>query len=95
MSLVTTSWADRGVADRVSILAQAGGQAASVARMQAMGMSPGAALAQFERLVETQSVMLATNEVFQVISCLFILSALIVWIAPRPPKGAKAAAGAH
>ena len=95
VSLVTTSWADRGSADRVQILGSAANQAESVARMQQPGMDPGAALGQFEALVQTQAVMLATNEIFQVIACLFLMSALIVWIAPRPPKGAKAPAGAH
>ena len=95
VSLVTTSWADRGSADRVAILGQAGDQAGTIAKMQQPGMDPGVALQQFEGLVQTQSVMLATNEMFQVIACLFLISALIVWIAPKPRRGAKAPVGAH
>ena len=95
VSLTTTSWADKGVADRVHLLDQMKGSGDAVRRLQDAGMSPGQALAQFERLVETQAVMLATNEMFQIISAMFLLAACVVWIAPRPRRGATAPVGGH
>ena len=71
------------------------GSGEAVQRLQDAGMTPGQALGQFERIVETQAVMLATNEMFQIISAMFLLAACVVWIAPRPKRGAKAPVGAH
>ncbi len=40
-----------------------------------------------ERLVQTESVTLATNMVFWVCTALFALAAALVWLAPRPRSG--------
>ena len=95
VSLTTTSWADKGAADRVHLLEQAPGAGDALQKLQDSGLSAGQALQSFEGLVQTQAVMLATNEMFQIISAMFLLAACVVWIAPRPRRGARAPAGGH
>ena len=95
VSLTTTTWSNKGIADRVHLLGQMGSRDQVLAQMQSTGLSAMQALAQFERLVQTQAVMAATNEMFQIVACLFALSAAVVWIAPRPPRGARAGGGGH
>lgn len=95
VSLTTTNWANKSTADRVHLLDQMPGAGETLRRLQEGGMSPGQAVQSFEGLVQTQAVMLATNEMFQIVSALFLFAACVVWIAPRPKRGAKAPVGAH
>jgi DHA2 family multidrug resistance protein len=37
-----------------------------------------------DRLVQSQSVMLSTNQTFVIVSVLFAIAAAVVWLAPRP-----------
>jgi DHA2 family multidrug resistance protein len=45
-----------------------------------------------DSLTQSQSVMLATNEIMAIVSLAFFLSALLIWAAPRPTR--KVAMGA-
>lgn len=69
-SVITTLWVDQ----------------ASVNRTELVGAMPHSdiPLAQLNHLVESQSVMLATNHIFQAVSCIFVIAAMAIWIAPKP-----------
>lgn len=54
--------------------------------MQERGMPPELARNLIDRLVESQSVMLATNRVLFVLACVMIFSALTIWIAPKQSR---------
>lgn len=58
------------------------------------GMAPDAAVASLSRIVEGQSVMLATLEVFGLVVVVFFISAGIIWFAPKP-KGPIDTTGGH
>jgi DHA2 family multidrug resistance protein len=48
------------------------------------GFSPDQARMVLERIVQTESVTLATNAIFWGCTGLFALAAVLVWFAPRP-----------
>ncbi|MEI9904865.1 MAG: hypothetical protein WDN06_13525 [Asticcacaulis sp.] len=48
------------------------------------GFSPAAALASFDRLVQGQALMLATNQIFFGASIVFAACACLAWTLPRP-----------
>ena len=56
-------------------------------------MSAAQAAREFEGIVQTQAVMLATDHMFFIISFMLFGAAASIWLAPRRPKGAKGAAG--
>ena len=49
-------------------------------------MGDGGALAVVNNLVDSQSVMLATNQLFVACSIVFAVAALLVWITPKPTR---------
>ena len=60
------------------------------------GFTPAQALAQLEALTQSQAVMLATDQMFWIMSVAFLLAACVVWLAPKPRIFAgAAAAGGH
>jgi DHA2 family multidrug resistance protein len=45
--------------------------------------------------VQGQSVMLATNHIMLVVVLAFALSALVIWIAPRPTRAVDLSQAGH
>lgn len=92
-SFVTTAWENAANAnhnDLVNIAGSGGGLAGG-----GMGdISPDAMLSLFDRLIQGQSVMLATNQIFFGASIVFVCCAFMAWTLPRP-KGPVDMSGAH
>lgn len=63
--------------------------------LQASGLSPDAAQQRLDHLVEGQSVMLATNELMAATACLFVLGALLIWMARRPTRQFELSQAGH
>jgi DHA2 family multidrug resistance protein len=63
-------------------------------QLQQLGMSPEAAHASVNGLVNLQSRMLATADVFAFLALLFIVLISVVWLA-KPPFGVAGRAGGH
>jgi MFS transporter, DHA2 family, multidrug resistance protein len=93
-SLVTTSWESKtqvmhselaGVVDRTGEVAHT---------LSASGFSPEATRQALDNMTQSQSVMLATNEIMAFVSLAFFLSAMLIWAAPRPTR-AVALGAAH
>jgi len=85
-SLVTTSWENKtqhmhaelsGMVDRTGEVAHT---------LQASGFTPEATRQALDNMTQSQSVMLATNEIMAFVSLAFFLSALLIWAAPRPTR---------
>jgi DHA2 family multidrug resistance protein len=72
-SVITTAWVDRATINRTEI----------VGIMPTHSAIP---LAKLNQLVEAQSVMLATNQIFLFVSLIFVVAALVIWVAPKPEK---------
>ncbi|MDP9930941.1 DHA2 family efflux MFS transporter permease subunit [Variovorax paradoxus] len=100
-SITTTLWENRAALHH-SQLAESvnqGNNAATSAMsgLASSGLSTEQVLGQVNRIVDQQSFMLATNDIFYASAILFLLLIPLVWLA-RPQKGGAggdAAAGAH
>ena len=95
VSITTTTWEDASDSARVSILNQGTGAAQALDALRSMGMSTDQAIRQFEQIVQTQAVMVATDRLFLIISLALFVAGSLAWIAPRPKIGARAPAGGH
>jgi MFS transporter, DHA2 family, multidrug resistance protein len=93
-SVVTTSWESKtqvmhselaGTVDRSGEVAHT---------LAAGGMNPDQTRQALDNLATSQSVMLATNEIMAFVALAFFLSALLIWLAPRPTR-AVALGAAH
>jgi MFS transporter, DHA2 family, multidrug resistance protein len=85
-SVVTTSWESKtqvmhselaGVVDRSGEVAQT---------LAASGMNGEQTLQVLDRMTQSQSVMLATNEIMAIVALAFFLSAMLIWAAPKPTR---------
>ncbi|MDH6148229.1 MULTISPECIES: DHA2 family efflux MFS transporter permease subunit [Paraburkholderia] len=85
-SVVNTLWENKTKYNRAELsglVDQAGHYASSLA---GSGWSAHQAQAQISTVVESQAVMLATNQLFFSIACCFVVGALAIWIAPKPTR---------
>ncbi|MDQ0590293.1 DHA2 family efflux MFS transporter permease subunit [Variovorax paradoxus] len=100
-SITTTLWENRAALHH-SQLAESvtqGNNAATSAMsgLASSGLSTEQVLGQINRIVDQQSFMLATNDIFYASAILFLLLIPLVWLAKpqRGGAGGDAAAGAH
>ena len=91
-SLVTTIWSNDSRASGVALLNQIDGSAA-LRRVQSLGLGAAGSLRQFEAMVQTQSVMLATDRVLFGIGCIMVVGAATIWFVPKPAEPVRGAAG--
>lgn len=95
-SLTTASWEDRIQINRADLVAsmdpanQVGLGGALDSPAQAL-QDPGI-LGALERMVEGQSVMLATNQLLMLIAVIFVVAACSIWLAPRATRTVDASA---
>ena len=54
--------------------------------LQSGGFTADAARQALDSLAQSQSVMLATNEIMAFVALAFFASALLIWLAPRPTR---------
>lgn len=83
-AIVTTMWdngASRNHADMAGALNDAAGVRATLGRA---GMSPDQALTQLDNLTQGQAVMLATDQLYLIMTVCFLAAACVVWLAPKP-----------
>lgn len=100
-SITTTLWDNRATLHHAQLAetVNQGNNAATsaMAGLNANGFGTDQVMAQINRIVDQQSYMLATNDIFYASAILFLLLIPLVWLA-RPQKGGAggdAAAGAH
>ncbi|NMN05300.1 MULTISPECIES: DHA2 family efflux MFS transporter permease subunit [unclassified Novosphingobium] len=93
-SLVQTSWADSARFNQSELAgAMANGQQA-IDNFVSGGLSHDGATSTLTSIVEGQSVMLATLDVFAAVALCFGVAAALIWLAPRP-KGPIDTSGGH
>ena len=100
-SIATTLWESRAALHHAQLAeaVNSGNNAATgaMAGLANNGFSAEQVLGQLNRIVDQQSFMLATNDIFYASAMLFLLLIPLVWLA-RPQRGgagSDAAAGAH
>ncbi|MBS1182942.1 MAG: emrB [Proteobacteria bacterium] len=93
-SLVQTGWANSARVNQTELVSAMQNSDRVIAGMVEGGASPEVAIANLSRIVEHQSVLLATLDMFAVITVVFVFAAMLPWLAPRP-KGPIDTSGAH
>ncbi|MGF6935547.1 DHA2 family multidrug resistance protein [Paraburkholderia sp. UCT70] len=85
-SLVNTAWENKTKYNRAELagLVDQGGHYATT--LTNSGWSAHQAQDRISDIVQTQAVMLATNQLFMIIGCCFVFAALAVWLAPKPSR---------
>ncbi|QDK35728.1 MULTISPECIES: DHA2 family efflux MFS transporter permease subunit [Sphingomonadaceae] len=93
-SLVQTQWANAARENQTELAGAMPQGQAVIDGMVSSGATPQAATASLTHLVESQSVMLATLDVFAQVAFVFVIAALLIWFVPKP-KGPIDTSGAH
>lgn len=93
-SLVQTGWSDATRHNQTELAGVMHFGEGLVEWMRSLGASRDQATELLTQLIEGQSVMLATLNMFAVIALCFGVAATIIWIAPRP-QGPIDTSGAH
>jgi len=94
-SLVTTAWDDKTVAAHAELAGLADRNGDVVNTLSASGMSHDAAINQLNTMVQSQSVMIATNQLMFLVALAFAVAAFAIWLAPKPSRTVEAGAGGH
>ena len=85
-SLVNTGWEDYTKYDRAELSGLVDQSGYFSATLTHSGWSASQAQAQISDIVQSQAVMLATNQLFTIAGVCFIFAALAVWLAPKPTR---------
>jgi DHA2 family multidrug resistance protein len=94
-SLVTTLWDDKTITAHAE-LAGVTDKSGDTLSLLTAGMGHDAAVNQLNALVQSQSVMIATNQLMFVVAVAFAIAAFAIWLAPRPTRAVDMAqAGGH
>jgi MFS transporter, DHA2 family, multidrug resistance protein len=51
--------------------------------------------ATLDRLLQGQSVMLATNDIMWIVGAAFVVSAFVIWLAPKPSRSVDMTQAGH
>ncbi|MFV4649288.1 MFS transporter, partial [Mycobacterium tuberculosis] len=81
-SITTTAWENSGARVRADVVGHLNNAPQALTAIQGGGFSADQALRQLDNLVQSQSVMVATNHMFQAIAAVMFLAAAVVWLAP-------------
>jgi len=93
-SIVQTGWANATRENQTELAGAMQHGQTTLDAMTAEGMPREAAVAMLSGIVEGQSVMLATLNVFAMMTACFAVAATLIWFAPKP-KGPIDTSGAH
>ena len=95
-SLVTTAWDDKTTTAHAELAGLVDRSGDTLQTLAGSGMSHDAALNQLNGMVQSQSVMIATNQLMFVVALAFAIAACAIWLAPRPSRAIDPAqAGGH
>lgn len=83
-SIVTTAWDDKASHYHAELTALV--DSSPQALQQLGGGSIEAGRQQLGQLIQSQSIMLSTNELFWLSGLSFVLAACVIWLAPRPGR---------
>jgi len=94
-SVVTTVWEDGTSVQHAELVGLVDRSGEAAANLGAQGLSPDAVLASLDRLLQGQSVMLATNALMATIAAVFAAAACFIWLARRPTHSVDLSQAGH
>ena len=94
VSTMATVWEDHSSANHAELVGLADSDGSFMRGLIESGLSTEASRSVLDRLISTQSVMIATNEIMMVVAGTFLLGACVIWLAPRPRAWSRPSGGA-
>jgi DHA2 family multidrug resistance protein len=85
-SLVTTAWDNKANMVHAEWVGDVDRMHDAARTLAASGMSGDSQLVALDRMLQGQSVMVATNEIMALTAALFLIAAFVVWFAPKPTR---------
>jgi DHA2 family multidrug resistance protein len=84
VSIVTTAWEYKTthVRSGLSGFVDRGGSA--LGEMKSLGLSQGVSLRQLDAMLQTQSAMIALNQIMLIVTVIYALCAVCIWLTPKP-----------
>ncbi len=92
-SIMTTAWENTATTKRSLMAGALPHPEQTLDTLTSRGFTLDQATRQLDGLVQTQAVMLSTNQMFLAAAGVFALAASIIWIAPRPKRMAGPGGG--
>jgi MFS transporter, DHA2 family, multidrug resistance protein len=93
--IIVFAWRDSTVKSHVEIAGTLNNAPKTLAQLHAAGQSTQHALMSLENIVQTQSVMLGTNQIFSVVAVIVACVSAGIWLMPKPKAPARVKAGGH
>lgn len=94
-SLVTTSWESRSAVVHEDLAGKLDRSGELWGAMMQAQVSADAARVMMERMVQGQSVMVATNQIMAIVVLAFVVAATVIWLAPRPTRAVDLSQAGH
>lgn len=94
-SLVTTFWENKTTLAHAELAGLTDRSGEALAAFQAGGNSSESAVAQLNMLVDSEAVMIATNQMMMIVTFAFLLAASVIWLAPKPARAVDMTAAGH
>ena len=85
-SLVTTAWDDKTATAHAELAGLTDRSGTMMNLLAQAGFTPDAAATQVNAMVQSQSVMIATNQLMAVVAGAFLVAAFAIWLAPKPGR---------
>ena len=85
-SMVTTAWEDQARVKHAELVGLVDREGSTATTFMQAGLSPDQAQGMLDRLLESQGVMLATNQLMGLIAFVFVAGAALIWLARRPTR---------
>ncbi|HEX7947703.1 MAG TPA: DHA2 family efflux MFS transporter permease subunit [Phenylobacterium sp.] len=92
-SIMTTVWENTSSAKHSILAGDLPDPARALGDMTSHGMSMAQSLRALENMVQTQAVMISTNQMFLGTAAVFALAASVIWLAPKPKRMAAPGGG--
>jgi MFS transporter, DHA2 family, multidrug resistance protein len=86
-SLVNTVWENNATANQAELAGQLHGAEQTIAAMQQSGMTYDQSIQMITSQVQSQAVMMGTNQLMTLCAIGFVIAAFTIWLAPRPRAG--------
>ena len=87
-SITTTAWDDHATTVRQTLVDRMNGGSDLINGMVQQGLGMEQARSVVDSIVQGQAIMISTNHIFIVVSALMVISASLIWLAPKPQMGA-------
>jgi DHA2 family multidrug resistance protein len=94
-AVITFAWHHSATGSRVDLSGVLNDPQGVLAKIRATGETAQQALQSLDNMVQTQSVMLATNHIFQFVGAILLLTAAGIWLMPKPTGPVSLPTGGH